>query len=53
MTLPTEYQEFIALSRYSRWLPNENRRETWDETVSRVVNYHHDRFPTEVAPIKE
>ena len=30
--LPTEYQSFIHLSRYSRWLPDKNRRETWDET---------------------
>ena len=33
--LPTEYQQFIHLSRYSRWLENEGRRETWDETVER------------------
>lgn len=31
------YQQFIALSRYARWLPNENRRETWDETVRRFI----------------
>ena len=37
--LPTTYQEFIHLSRYSRWLPEEKRRETWDETVSRYFNY--------------
>ena len=24
--LPTSYQEFIHLSRYSRWLPEEGRR---------------------------
>lgn len=32
-----EYQRFIALSRYARWLPEENRRETWDETVDRYI----------------
>lgn len=31
------YQEFIALSRYARWLPEKNRRETWAETVERYV----------------
>ncbi len=31
------YQQFIALSRYARWLPEENRRETWDETVDRFI----------------
>ena len=37
-TLPTKYQEFIHLSRYSRWLPKEERRETWGETVSRYFD---------------
>lgn len=33
------YENFIAMSRYARWLPNENRRETWAETVDRFVTY--------------
>tara|TARA_R100000234_G_scaffold52464_3_gene31519 strand:- start:6216 stop:8159 length:1944 start_codon:yes stop_codon:yes gene_type:complete len=37
--LPTEYQNFIAVSRYAKWLDDEKRRETWDETVSRYMNY--------------
>jgi len=37
--LPTDYQNFIALSRYARWLPEEGRRETWTETVDRYVQY--------------
>ena len=37
--LPTSYQEFIHLSRYSRWLPKEGRRETWNETVGRYFNF--------------
>lgn len=37
--LPTQYQQFIHLSRYSRWLPKEKRRETWEETVSRYFNF--------------
>jgi ribonucleoside-triphosphate reductase len=37
--LPTSYQEFIHLSRYSRWLPEKERRETWDETVGRYFNF--------------
>lgn len=37
--LPTEYQEFIHLSRYSRWLPEKGRRETWEETVGRYFNF--------------
>tara|TARA_B100001123_G_scaffold436056_1_gene565704 strand:+ start:8510 stop:10441 length:1932 start_codon:yes stop_codon:yes gene_type:complete len=37
--LPTQYQEYIHLSRYSRWLPEEKRRETWEETVSRYFQF--------------
>ena len=37
--LPTSYQEFIHLSRYSRWLPDEERRETWNETVARYFDF--------------
>jgi ribonucleoside-triphosphate reductase len=36
--LPTDYQTFIATSRYARWLEEENRRENWGETVSRYIN---------------
>ena len=37
--LPTDYQNFIATSRYARWLDDEGRRETWSETVTRYVDY--------------
>ena len=37
--LPTDYQNFIALSRYARWKENEQRRETWSETVTRYFDY--------------
>ena len=39
MKLPNDYQNFIALSRYARWLPENNRRETWEETVARYFNF--------------
>ena len=35
--LPTDYQAFIHTSRYARWLDDQNRRETWGETVSRYM----------------
>ena len=35
--LPTDYQTFIATSRYARWLEEEGRRENWGETVSRYM----------------
>ena len=37
--LPTDYQNFIALSRYARWKEEEQRRETWSETVERYFDY--------------
>jgi ribonucleoside-triphosphate reductase (thioredoxin) len=37
--LPTDYQNFIALSRYARWKEDEQRRETWAETVQRYFDY--------------
>jgi ribonucleoside-diphosphate reductase alpha chain len=36
--LPTDYQAFIHTSRYARWLENEQRRETWAETVNRYMD---------------
>ena len=45
--LPTLYQEFIHLSRYSRWLPEEERRETWEETVARYFNFFTEHLKTQ------
>ncbi len=42
--LPTSYQEFIHLSRYSRWLPEEGRREVWSETVGRYFDFFKDHL---------
>jgi len=39
MSLPTDYQTFIATSRYARWLDDEKRREYWPETVSRYIEF--------------
>jgi ribonucleoside-triphosphate reductase (thioredoxin) len=33
------YMQFIHLSRYSRWLESEKRRETWPETVKRYFDF--------------
>jgi len=35
--LPTDFQSFIATSRYARWIEEEKRRETWPETVDRYM----------------
>jgi ribonucleoside-triphosphate reductase (thioredoxin) len=37
--LGTEFQSFIHLSRYSRFRQEDNRRETWSETVDRYFDF--------------
>ena len=34
------YQSFIHKSRYARWREEDNRRENWDETVTRLCDYY-------------
>ena len=41
---PSSFEEFIYKSRYARWLPEQNRREEWDETVHRLVDYYADQI---------
>ncbi len=36
----SDYQRFIHTSRYARWNDDLQRRETWEETVLRLVNYY-------------
>lgn len=43
-SLPTLYQSFIHLSRYSRWLDAEGRRESWEETVDRYFRFFDEHF---------
>lgn len=33
------YQQIIAKSRYARYLDKEKRRETWEETVDRLIDF--------------
>lgn len=40
-----DYQQFIAKSRYARWLDHEGRRETWAETVQRYCNFWQNKYP--------
>ena len=47
--LPTEYQSFIHMSRYSRWKPEEGRRETWSETVQRLINFFADHVDRNIG----
>ena len=40
-----EYQNYIALSRYSRYQDDKQRRETWEETVHRLVSFWQKKHP--------
>lgn len=35
-----EMAQFVFYRTYSRWLPSQNRRETWKEAVARAVDYN-------------
>ena len=43
--LPSVYQDTIAMSRYARYLPEKKRRETWTETVDRLIEYLRSKHP--------
>ena len=38
-----DYQSFIHKSRYARYIDDEKRRETWEETVQRYIDFFQDR----------
>lgn len=38
------FQDFIAISKYCRWIPEHGRRETWEEAVDRYIDYVISRF---------
>jgi len=61
-TIENPYENFIALSRYAKWVEAEGRRETWGETVDRYFTFmtnhlktNHNYIPNEklVAELKE
>lgn len=35
---------------YSRWLDTENRYETWEESIARVMNMHRERYKDKMTP---
>lgn len=42
--LPSLYQQYIHISRYSRWRDDLKRRETWEETVNRFCSFFDTRL---------
>ena len=41
------YSQFIHQSRYARWLPEQQRRETWKETVARYFDFFETHLKSE------
>jgi len=48
-----QYQMFIHKSRYARYLPEQKRRETWEETVDRYINYMYNQAKNNTSISKE
>lgn len=46
-----DYSKFIHKSRYARWREEDGRRETWEETVTRYIDFFKRRVPDSVLPI--
>jgi len=49
----TPYESFIHLSRYSRFIDAENRREEWSETVDRLVGFWKTRISNNIITDEE
>ena len=43
------YQQYIAKSRYARYIPELQRRETWEETVDRYITFFSDKLDKKTA----
>lgn len=48
----SDYQRYIAASRYARYNETKNRRETWEETVERLCSYWRNKYP-DIFPYEE
>ncbi len=47
------YRNFIALSRYARWREEDGRRESWQETVDRWVNFFDSQVDIKPEDLKD
>ena len=43
------YQEFIFKSRYARWMDDCERREDWEETIDRYLDFFQEKFPEQLT----
>ena len=49
----SEYSKFIHRSRYARWDEKKGRRETWKETIDRLIDFWMEEKPDEFAEVKD
>jgi ribonucleoside-diphosphate reductase alpha chain len=47
------YEDYIAISRYARYLPDKKRRETWHETVDRYMDFMEKKFKCTLPDIRQ
>lgn len=48
-----EYQKFIHKSRYAKYLDEQKRRETWEETVERYVDFFQNRTSINLDRVRD
>ena len=49
----SEYQKFIHKSRYAKYLDDQKRRETWEETVERYTNFFQNRTSINLDRVRD
>ena len=47
----SELQNYAFVSKYARWIPEKKRRETWRESVDRVMNMMYEKYPDQNGDI--
>ncbi len=51
--LMSNYESYIHKSRYARYLPDQQRRETWPETVARYIEFFREKLDDKTAAALE
>ena len=48
-----DYQSYIHRSRYARFIDDKHRRENWEETIDRLIQFYTQKFPNQENTLKE
>ena len=46
-------QEYTRISKYARYLPEQQRRESWEEQITRVMDMHREKFSNFLPQLEE